>query len=238
MNSNSDITVISEGEVADIIKDMPAKLLDATAIGFKDRSKRRLSLPISGMSVSRKSSLASNDGNKSDHSGGARRTSCGSVDSWSSYTDYDETEDEGISPRELYPTNINSLGSSDFCVRNIQAAKFGRHEIEFAEAEMSGLISLRDRAKSDKPLKGARIVGCTHINAQTAVMIETLVHLGAVVRWSACNIFSTQNEVAAALADKGIPVYAWRGQTEEDFWWCIDRCISGKSIFNLKEQLT
>ena len=85
------------------------------------------------------------------------------------------------------------------------------------------MVSLRKRAMKDKPLKGAKIVGCSHINAQTAVMIETLVALGAQVRWAACNIFSTQNEVAAALAEAGVPVFAWRGQTEEDFWWCIDR---------------
>jgi len=122
----------------------------------------------------------------------------------------------------------NSTGVfADFCVRNVGQAVAGRHEIEYAEQEMPGILSLRDRAKQDAPLKGARIVGCTHINAQTAVMIETLVELGAKVRWSACNIFSTQNEVAAALAEKSIPVYAWRGQTEEDFWWCIDKCLSG-----------
>ena len=77
-------------------------------------------------------------------------------------------------------------------------------------------------------MKGAKIVGCTHINAQSAVLIETLVALGAKVKWSACNIFSTQNEVAAALAEEEISIYAWRGQTEEDFWWCIKQCLSGK----------
>ena len=80
--------------------------------------------------------------------------------------------------------------------------------------------------QNDKPLQGAKIVGCTHINAQTAVLVETLIALGAQVRWSACNIYSTQNEVAAALAENGIPVFAWRGESEEEFWWCIDRCIS------------
>ena len=78
--------------------------------------------------------------------------------------------------------------------------------------------------------KGAKIVGCTHINAQSAVLIETLVALGAKVKWAACNIFSTQNEVAAALAEAGISIYAWRGQSEEDFWWCIQQCLCGKSI--------
>ena len=86
-------------------------------------------------------------------------------------------------------------------------------------------------------MKGAKIVGCTHINAQSAVLIETLVALGAKVKWSACNIFSTQNEVAAALAEEDISIYAWRGQTEEDFWWCIKQCLSGtisKIIFSEK----
>ncbi len=90
---------------------------------------------------------------------------------------------------------------------------------------MPGLVALRQRAASDAPLKGAKIVGCTHVNAMTGVMIETLVALGAQVRWAACNIFSTQNEVAAALAEAGVSVYAWRGQSEEDFWWCIDQCL-------------
>ena len=90
-------------------------------------------------------------------------------------------------------------------------------------------MALRHKAKEDKPLKGAKIVVCTHINAQTAVLVETLVTLGAQVRWAACNIYSTQNEVAAALAEAGIPVFAWRGENEEDFWWCIDKTISADS---------
>ena len=231
-NANADVIMVTTFEDSDVLEEIPAKLLDATAGGFKDRSKRRLSLPISGFSGSRKSSLASQDGGggvmKSEGGGGKRSSIC-SIDSWSSYTDFDETEDDGISPREK-PPQKNSQNFSDFCVKNINQATLGRHEIEFAEAEMSGLVSLRDRAKTDNPLKGARIVGCTHINAQTAVMIETLVLLGAKVRWSACNIFSTQNEVAAALAEQGIPIYAWRGQTEEDFWWCINKCLSGKVL--------
>ena len=94
---------------------------------------------------------------------------------------------------------------------------------------MPGIMALRHKAKEDKPLKGAKIVVCTHINAQTAVMVETLVTLGAQVRWAACNIYSTQNEVAAALAEAGLPVFAWRGESEEDFWWCIDKTISAES---------
>lgn len=91
---------------------------------------------------------------------------------------------------------------------------------------MPGIMALRKRACGDKPLKNARVVGCTHINAQTAVLIETLAELGATVRWAACNIYSTQNEVAAALAEAGFPIFAWRGETEEDFWWCIDKCVN------------
>uniref|UniRef100_A0A0K8UBT7 Putative adenosylhomocysteinase 2 n=1 Tax=Bactrocera latifrons TaxID=174628 RepID=A0A0K8UBT7_BACLA len=94
---------------------------------------------------------------------------------------------------------------------------------------MPGILALRKRASEDKPLKNAQIVGCTHINAQTAVLIETLVELGASVRWAACNIYSTQNAVAAALAEVGIPIFAWRGETEEDFWWCLDKCVNSEN---------
>jgi adenosylhomocysteinase len=123
----------------------------------------------------------------------------------------------------------NSAGSSDFCVRKISAHSYGRREIEIAEQEMPGIMALRHKAREDQPLKAAKIVGCTHINAQTAVLVETLRHLGAQVRWAACNIYSTQNEVAAALAEAGVPVFAWRGESEEDFWWCIERTISAES---------
>ncbi|XP_022700568.1 S-adenosylhomocysteine hydrolase-like protein 1 isoform X6 [Varroa jacobsoni] len=140
----------------------------------------------------------------------------------SSYTDT-SSDDEGVTPREKIQKS--SKGFTDFCVKNIGQAAFGRREIEIAEQEMPGIVALRKRAEADKPLNGAKIVGCTHINAQTAVLIETLVALGAGVRWAPCNIYSTQNEVAAALAEAGIPVFAWKGETEEDFWWCIDRCV-------------
>ncbi|KAH8032612.1 hypothetical protein HPB51_026065 [Rhipicephalus microplus] len=120
------------------------------------------------------------------------------VRSQSSYTDT-SSDDEGVSPREK--VQKNSKGFSDFCVKNISQAAFGRREIEIAEQEMPGIMALRKRAEQDKPLQGAKIVGCTHINAQTAVLIETLVALGASVRWAPCNIYSTQNEVAAALAE-------------------------------------
>eukprot|EP00095_Tigriopus_kingsejongensis_P008462 snap_masked-scaffold18_size714446-processed-gene-3.6 protein:Tk08462 transcript:snap_masked-scaffold18_size714446-processed-gene-3.6-mRNA-1 annotation:"hypothetical protein SINV_08970" len=158
----------------------------------------------------------------------SRSTSASSQDSFSSGSySGSSSDEEAVSPREK--TQQNSKGFSDFCVRRIEQASYGRREIEIAEQEMPGIMALRNKAKDDRPLVGAKIVGCTHINAQTAVMIETLISLGAQVRWSACNIYSTQNEVAAALAENGIPVYAWRGESEEDFWWCIDKCISSDS---------
>lgn len=153
----------------------------------------------------------------------SRSLSASSTDSYSSGSYSSSSEDDGISPREK--TQTNSKGFSDFCVSNINQAAFGRREIEIAEQEMPGLLLLKKRAENDKPLQGARIIGCTHITAQLAVLIETLRALGASVRWSACNIHSTQNEVAASLAEAGIPIFAWRGETEEDFWWCIERCI-------------
>merc|ERR1719474_799719 len=158
----------------------------------------------------------------------SRSASASSVDSVSSgsYTGSSSEEDD-VSPREVIQKN--SAGSVDFCVRKISQHSYGRREIEIAEQEMPGIMALRHKAKDDKPLKGAKIVVCTHINAQTAVLVETLVTLGAQVRWAACNIYSTQNEVAAALAESGIPVFAWRGENEEDFWWCIDKTISAES---------
>ena len=110
-------------------------------------------------------------------------------------------------------------------VKDISLADWGRKEIELAEAEMPGLMALRDRFKNDKPLKGSRIAGCLHMTIQTAVLIETLVDLGAEVTWSSCNIFSTQDHAAAAVAAKGIPVYAWKGMTEEEFNWCIEQTL-------------
>ena len=110
-------------------------------------------------------------------------------------------------------------------VRDIKLAEWGRKEIKLAEAEMPGLMSLRAEFGKSKPLKGARVAGCLHMTIQTAVLIETLVELGAEVTWSSCNIFSTQDHAAAAIAAAGIPVYAWKGQTEEDFIWCIDQTV-------------
>ncbi|NRA49046.1 MAG: adenosylhomocysteinase [Phaeodactylibacter sp.] len=110
-------------------------------------------------------------------------------------------------------------------VKDINLADWGRKEIELAEAEMPGLMALREKYGESKPLKGARIAGCLHMTIQTAVLIETLVELGADVTWSSCNIFSTQDHAAAAIAAAGIPVYAWKGQTEEEFWWCIEQTL-------------
>jgi adenosylhomocysteinase len=116
----------------------------------------------------------------------------------------------------------------DFKVKDISQADFGRKEISIAESEMPGLMALREEYGEKKPLKGARIIGCLHMTIQTAVLIETLVHLGADVRWSSCNIFSTQDHAAAAIAKAGIPVYAWKGETEEEYIWCIKQTIEGK----------
>ncbi len=110
-------------------------------------------------------------------------------------------------------------------VKDISLADWGRKEIELAEAEMPGLMSLREEYKDEQPLKGARIAGCLHMTIQTAVLIETLIALGAEVTWSSCNIFSTQDQAAAAIADAGIPVYAWKGMNEEEFDWCIEQTL-------------
>ncbi|MBQ4913084.1 adenosylhomocysteinase [Maribacter sp. MMG018] len=110
-------------------------------------------------------------------------------------------------------------------VKDISLAAWGRKEIELAEAEMPGLMSLREEYKEEQPLKGARIAGCLHMTIQTAVLIETLVALGAEVTWSSCNIFSTQDQAAAAIAAAGIPVYAWKGMNEEEFDWCIEQTL-------------
>ena len=117
---------------------------------------------------------------------------------------------------------------TDYKVKDINLADWGRKEINIAETEMPGLMSLRKEHKNKKPLKGAKILGCLHMTIQTAVLIETLIELGAEVRWSSCNIYSTQDHAAAAIAKKGIPVFAWKGMTEKEFWWCIDQTIIGK----------
>jgi len=117
--------------------------------------------------------------------------------------------------------------TADYKVKDISLSDWGRKEIAIAETEMPGLMSLREEYGDSKPLKGARIVGCLHMTIQTAVLIETLVHLGASVRWSSCNIFSTQDQAAAAIAVKNIPVFAWKGMSDDEFWWCIEQTLAG-----------
>ncbi|KAF7661051.1 hypothetical protein LDENG_00269070 [Lucifuga dentata] len=164
--------------------------------------------------------------NKRPTKTGRRSLSCSiaqsSADSNSSGNS-DSFEDE-CSPRDKLQKN--SKGFSDFCIKNIKQADFGRREIEIAQQEMEALMVLRKRAEGEKPLAGAKVVGCTHITAQTAVLIETLSVLGAQCRWASCNIYSTQNAVAAALAEGGTPVFAWKGEPKDDFWWCIEQCVS------------
>ncbi len=116
---------------------------------------------------------------------------------------------------------------SDYKIKDIKLAEWGRKEINIAETEMPGLMKLREDYAQSKPLKGARIAGCLHMTIQTAVLIETLIELGATVRWSSCNIYSTQDQAAAAIAKKEIPVFAWKGETEDEFWWCIEQTIKG-----------
>ena len=117
--------------------------------------------------------------------------------------------------------------TADYKVKDISLSDWGRKEIAIAETEMPGLMALREEYGNSRPLEGARIVGCLHMTIQTAVLIETLVHLGASVRWSSCNIFSTQDQAAAAIAAKGIPVFAWKGMDDKEFWWCIEQTLSG-----------
>ena len=117
--------------------------------------------------------------------------------------------------------------TADFKVADIHLADWGRKEINIAETEMPGLMAIREEYRSRKPLKGARIAGCLHMTIQTAVLMETLIELGAEIRWSSCNIFSTQDHAAAAMAAANIPTFAWKGENEEEFWWCIDQTIFG-----------
>lgn len=116
---------------------------------------------------------------------------------------------------------------NDYKVADLSLADWGRKEISIAETEMPGLIALREKFSEQQPLKGARIAGCLHMTVQTAVLIETLLILGAEVRWSSCNIFSTQDHAAAAIAKAGIPVFAWKGETEDEYWWCVEQTIKG-----------
>ena len=117
---------------------------------------------------------------------------------------------------------------NDYKVADIKLAEFGRREISLAENEMPALMALRDKYRDEQPLAGAKIMGCIHMTIQTAVLMETLLDLGAELRWSSCNIFSTQDHAAAAIAKAGIPVFAWKGETEEEYWWCVKQTIEGK----------
>ena len=119
------------------------------------------------------------------------------------------------------------MKKTDYKVADLSLAEWGRREISIAETEMPGLMALRQEYAAQSPLKGAKITGCLHMTIQTAVLIETLVKLGAEIRWSSCNIFSTQNHAAAAIAAAGIPVFAWKGMSEEEYWWCVEQTITG-----------
>jgi adenosylhomocysteinase len=119
------------------------------------------------------------------------------------------------------------MATADYKVKDMSLAEWGRKEIDIAETEMPGLMALRAEFGKSKPLNGARIAGCLHMTIQTAVLIETLIALGAEVRWSSCNIFSTQDQAAAAIAAAGIPVFAWKGMSEDEFWWCIEQTVTG-----------
>ena len=120
-----------------------------------------------------------------------------------------------------------AIQTPDYKVKDLSLADWGRKEIAIAETEMPGLMALRQEFGGQKPLKGARIAGCLHMTIQTAVLIETLIELGAEVRWSSCNIFSTQDHAAAAIAAAGVPVFAWKGETEDEYWWCVEQTIQG-----------
>jgi adenosylhomocysteinase len=120
-----------------------------------------------------------------------------------------------------------ALKKQDYKVADISLAEWGRKEIAIAETEMPGLMALREEYGAQKPLDGVRLAGCLHMTIQTAVLIETLRELGADIRWSSCNIFSTQDHAAAAIAASGVPVFAWKGETEEEYWWCVEQTING-----------
>ena len=122
--------------------------------------------------------------------------------------------------------NAVNTAFTDYKVADINLADYGRKEIKLAEAEMPALMGLRHRYAAEKPLAGAKILGCIHMTIQTAVLIETLVELGAEVRWTSCNIFSTQDHAAAAIAASGVPVFAWKGETEAEYEWCLEQQIN------------
>src|SRR6478752_1355827 len=123
-------------------------------------------------------------------------------------------------------TTTQQITKQDFKVRDLTLADWGRKEISIAEREMPGLMAIREKYAPSKPLQGVRVTGSLHMTIQTAVLIETLVALGAQVRWASCNIFSTQDHAAAAIAKAGVPVFAWKGETLEEYWWCTNQALS------------
>src|SRR5947209_18887198 len=127
---------------------------------------------------------------------------------------------------ELHVATQADTRFNDYVVKDLGLADFGRKEIEIAETEMPGLMALRGEFGASKPLKGARITGSLHMTIQTAVLIETLIELGAEVRWASCNIFSTQDHAAAAIAARGVPVFAFKGETLEEYWWCTEHALT------------
>ncbi|KFQ40189.1 Putative adenosylhomocysteinase 2, partial [Mesitornis unicolor] len=153
----------------------------------------------------------------------SRSISQSSTDSYSSAASYTDSSDDEVSPREKQQTN--SKGSSNFCVKNIKQAEFGRREIEIAEQDMSALISLRKRAQGEKPLAGAKIVGCTHITAQTA-LVPVTAPLALLVPITAAPGLRVPFATAPGPACACVAVFAWKGESEDDFWWCIDRCVN------------
>ncbi len=122
--------------------------------------------------------------------------------------------------------NTMTKTATDYKIRDISLAEFGRKEIAIAEKEMPGLMAIREKYAAQKPLSGARVTGSLHMTVQTAVLIETLVALGADVRWASCNIFSTQDHAAAAMVEAGVPVFAWKGETLEEYWWCTNQALT------------
>jgi adenosylhomocysteinase len=120
-----------------------------------------------------------------------------------------------------------AIETPDYKIADMSLADWGRKEIQIAETEMPGLMALREEFATEQPLAGVRLTGCLHMTIQTAVLIETLRALGADIRWSSCNIFSTQDQAAAAIAATGVPVFAWKGESEEEYWWCVEQTITG-----------
>ena len=136
-----------------------------------------------------------------------------------------ETNSQADVAIDLKINNGNKSMSEDFKVKDLSLAEQGRKRITIAENEMPGLMAIRKEYAAQKPLKGAKIAGCLHMTCETAVLIETLIELGAEVRWSSCNIYSTEDDAAAAIAKAGIPVFAWKGETEEEYWWCVEQTL-------------